>query len=269
MGRCSETRLESANPGQECPIRRTPRQDHASAPWAGAALLVLLGALGLAALSQPSTVGLPQQRPAEPLPATGTLPLPRNVGETQLLQSLAVADRQWRPRAQALPDGGTRYIYKKRAGDPDLSLTEIKALMANPPSFSRERQQIRALWRHLGDLGVRLSLEQPRKPGAAGEWDPRQRTLRIKPAVVGKGSAEFVRVLNHEAIHVAQSCSGGSIGARPRPLGLPEQLPPALQTVLQEPTYARSTARERQLEREAYANQHQLDLGLTLLKLHC
>lgn len=230
---------------------------------------MLLGALALAALSQPSRQGLPQQQPQPAAPTAGWVALPQNAGEGQLLHSLAVADQQWRPRTQALPGGGTRYVYRKRAGEPDLSLAEIKALIANPPRFEREREQIRALWRQLGSLGVRLSLEQPRKPGAAGEWDPRLRTLRIKPAVVGKGSAEFARVLNHEAIHVAQSCSGGSIGAAPRPLGLPEQLPPSLQTVLQEPTYAKSTARERQLEREAYANQHQLDLGLTLLKMHC
>lgn len=197
------------------------------------------------------------------------VPLSGNASETQLLQSLAVADQQWRPRTQALAGGGTRYVYRKRAGEPDLSLAEIKALIANPPRFEREREQIKALWRHLSVLGVRLTLEEPRKPGAAGEWDPRLRTLRIKSSVVGKGSAEFARVLNHEAIHVAQSCSGGSIGAMPRSLGLPEQLPQSLQTVLQQPTYAKSTARERQLEREAYANQHQLELGLTLLKIHC
>lgn len=180
-----------------------------------------------------------------------------------------MADAQWRPRSEPLPNGGTRYVYRKRPGEPDLSLAQIKALMANPPRFEVERQVIVNLWRQLRGLGVRLKLEQPRKLGAAGEWDPAARTLRIKPQVVAKGSTEFVRVLNHEAIHVAQSCSGGSISAAPRPLGLPEQLPPRLQTVLQEPTYARADARERLLEREAYANQHELQLGLTLLRIHC
>jgi len=250
-------------------VRRPPRQNHPSTSWAGAGLLVLLSALALAAVSQPAKERLAQPAANTAAPAARAVPLPRVAAEAQLLQSLAVADQQWRPRTQALPGGGTRYVYRKRAGDPDLSLAEIKALIAKPPSFERERQQISLLWRQLGALGVRLTLEQPRKPGAAGEWDPRQRTLRIKPTVVAKGSAEFARVLNHEAIHVAQSCSGGGIGARPRPLGLPEQLPPSLQTVLQQPTYAKSTAQERQLEREAYANQHQLDLGLTLLKIHC
>ena len=166
-----------------------------------------------------------------PEPQVTSTPLP---GEPQLMQRLAVADQQWRPRREALPNGGSRYTYRKRPGDPDLSVAQIKALIANPPTFERERRSIVTLWRHLGQLGVRLQLEQPRKAGAAGEWDPGARTLRIKPAVVAKGSSEFARVLNHEAIHVAQS-----------------------------------DARELQLEREAYANQHQLELGFTLLKMHC
>jgi len=141
--------------------------------------------------------------------------------------------------------------------------------MRHPPAFAHERQRIADLRRALVALGVRLELREPAKPGAAAEWDPAARTLRIKPAVVAKGSADFARVLNHEAIHVAQSCRGGGIGAAPRPLGLPQQLPDHLQSVLQAPTYARASATERQLEREAYAHQDQLDLGLSLLSLHC
>ncbi|MEB3173481.1 MAG: hypothetical protein VKL97_06405 [Cyanobacteriota bacterium] len=239
--------------------------------WAAPALLVVLSALALTALSTPPPVkpSLPSPPPLGPLAARPPQPAPKAVPAQALLERLAVADQQWRPRREPLPNGGSRYVYRKRPGDPDLSLSEIKALMANPPRFESERQVIRQLWHQLERLGVNLRLEQPRKLGAAGEWDPAARTLRIKPQVVGKGSAEFVRVLNHEAIHVAQSCSGGSISAAPRPLGLPEQLPPGLQTVLQEPTYARADARERLLEREAYANQHELQLGLTLLRIHC
>ena len=191
------------------------------------------------------------------------------MADDRLLQQLAAADQQWRPRALPLPDGGTRYLYRRRPGDPPLSLAQIKALIAKPPTFARERQLIVALRQRLLALGVRVELVQPRKPGAAGEWDPGARTLRLKPVVVSRGSAEFVRVLNHEAIHVAQSCLGGGIGAQPQPLGLSRQLPPHLEAVLHEPTYARASERERQLEREAYAHQDQLDLGLSLLKLYC
>jgi hypothetical protein len=227
-------------------------------------LLVLLGLAGFTALPQLQRPVLQPQATAAPQAAPAAA-----AGEQQVLQQLALADGQWRPRAEPLAGGGTRYRYRRRPGDPELSIAQIKALMANPPRFERERLVISDLWRRLAALGVRLELSQPRKVGAAGEWDPARATLRIKPAVLGKGSAEFARVLNHEAIHVAQSCSGGGIRANPKPLGLPRQLPAHLQSVLQDPTYARADARERLLEREAYANQEQLELGLTLLKLHC
>ncbi len=203
-------------------------------------------------------------------PQLAALPAPAPVVAEQLvLQQLAVADQQWRPRAEPLPGGGTRYVYRRRPGEPPLSLSEIKALMANPPTFARERAVIRALWQQLLALGVQLELSLPKKVGAAGEWDPAQRTLRIKPTVIDKGSREFARVLNHEAIHVAQSCLGGGLRAQPRTLGLPQQIPAQLNHVLAEPTYAGASERERQLEREAYANQEQLELGLSLLRVHC
>jgi hypothetical protein len=87
--------------------------------------------------------------------------------------------------------------------------------------------------------------------------------------VVAKGSAEFAKVLNHEAIHVAQSCLGGGIGAAPRPLGLPSALPDHLNGVLNESVYSQASEQERQLEREAYANQTRLNLGAQLVRRHC
>ena len=229
--------------------------------WPTAGLLVLVLALGLAGLAeswrQPAEVSRPQA------------PRPQPLADDRLLQQLAIADRQWWPRAEPLPGGGTRYVYRRRPNEPPLTLGQIKALMRDPPTFAHERQRIVALRRALVDLGVHLELSQPQKPGAAAEWDPAARTVRIKPAVVAKGSAEFARVLNHESIHVAQSCRGGGIGAPPQLLGLSQHLPAPLQSVLQDPTYARASVPERALEREAYAHQDRLDLGLTLLSQHC
>lgn len=204
-----------------------------------------------------------QRRP----PADNPRPLIRP--EDPLMRQLALADRHWWPRAEPLPGGGTRYVYRRRPGEPELSLDAIKALMRHPPTFAQERRQIVQLRQVLLGLGVQLVLSQPHKPGAAAEWDPSARTIRLKPAVVAKGSAEFLKVLNHEAIHVAQSCRGGGIGAAPQPLGLSQHLPAPLQSVLQDPTYASASAHERQLEREAYAHQDHLDLGLSLLRLYC
>ncbi|MCT0216492.1 hypothetical protein KQ298_09175 [Synechococcus sp. CS-1330] len=189
--------------------------------------------------------------------------------EAALLQQLATADRQWLPRAEILPSGAVRYHYRRRANEPKLSVAELRALIANPPSFGAERLAIGELLTVLAKAGVLLELGQPRKLGAAGEWDPAARTLRIQPRVVAKGSVEFARVLNHEAIHVAQSCSNRGLRSRPLPLGLPSTLPDNLIGVLQEPVYSQASEQERQLEREAYANQSRLNLGAQLVRRHC
>lgn len=192
------------------------------------------------------------------------------LAESALLRQLSEADRTWIPRAEPLPDGRIRYVYKRRAGDPELSIPQIRALIASPPTFGREQLAIGELLGDLRRAGVRIELTQPRKPGAAGEWDPGQRTIRIQPRVVGKGSREFAKVLNHEAIHVAQSCSArGRLRSRPRPLGLTEQLPGSLAAVLEEPIYRRASPTEQRLEREAYANQERLELGAALVRQHC
>lgn len=231
--------------------------------WSIGTLLLLLVAAGLTAQEES-----PAQR-HQPSVSPSPSPSPRTQPGDSLMHQLALADRQWRPRAEPLPGGGTRYVYRRRPGEPELTLDAIKALMRHPPTFAEERQRIAQLRQALGGLGVRVELSPPHKPGAAAEWDPSARTIRLKPGVVAQGSAAFLRVLNHEAIHVAQSCRGGGIGAAPQPLGLSQQLPTHLQAVLQEPTYASASAHERQLEREAYAQQEQLDLGLSLLSLYC
>ena len=87
--------------------------------------------------------------------------------------------------------------------------------------------------------------------------------------MVSKGTLEFARVLNLEAIHVAQSCSNQGLGSDPLLLGLPTLLPGHLSTVLNEPIYRTAPERVRQLEREAFANQDRLTLGVQLVQAHC
>jgi hypothetical protein len=232
--------------------------------------LMLLGGAGLTLLSQPrvqSELGI-ASAPHAPQP----LPHDFAVGdaqETALFSQLDAGDRQWLPQAVPLPGGGTRYTYKHISGEPPLTLDQIKALIRRPPTYTTERLAIRDLLRQLRRAGVGVVLGQPRKQGAAGEWEPRRMVVRIRPDVPGKGSREFVRVLNHESIHVAQSCRNGSIRAQPVPLGLPRSLDARQLRSLAAPIYANATVRERALEEEAYANQHNLSLGLQLLQVHC
>jgi ribosomal protein L34E len=226
--------------------------------------LLVLGGLALTAAAQHPSVmpsAPPQLRPQD---------YPLSSGREAVLHAqLEAADRRWQPRAEPLPGGGTRYVYKRRAGDPALSVEQIKRLIQNPPRFDTERRAIDALLVQLRSRGVRVVLGPPRKAGAAGEWEPRARTLRIRPDVPAKGSREFAMVLNHEAIHVAQSCRRGLLELHPQPLGLSRAVDAQARRHLSDPLYAKASPRERALEEEAYANQHRLDLGARLVQVHC
>jgi hypothetical protein len=207
-------------------------------------------------------------QPRKPLLAS-TEPGLQGLAVSSLMQRLESADASWTPRKQVFADGRIRYTYKRRNGDPPLTLPQIRQLMVNPPRFTRERASITALLAVLDQAGVQVQLRPPRRSGATGEWDPNAGALRIRPRTVAAGSAAFATVLNHEAIHVAQSCRRGSLRAVPKLLGLGQQLPQPLKTILQQPVYQSAGSLERQLEREAYANQHRLELGVALVRRHC
>jgi hypothetical protein len=241
----------------------------------------IVAALGLAWGALPDRSGTLAALEVLPLQLSEVLlaqgPAPPRPGEVglgtanldELLNQLEQADQLWRPRAEPLPGGNVRYVYRRRSTDPPLTVEQVRALMRNPPRFERERASIAGLIRQLERVGVRVVLGPPRKKGAAGEWEPLARTIRIKPDVVEKGSEEFARVLNHEAIHVAQSCRRGALAARPQLLGLSIALDPAAQRHLNDPVYDRVSPLERSLEEEAYGAQHQLELGASLVGSEC
>lgn len=227
-----------------------------------ASLALISGVIGagIAALS------LTQPFQAQPRPEDRPL---RPSDDRSLMALLDEADDSWRPKAQPLPGGGTRYTYKHRRGDPPLTVEQIKLLIRYPPRFDRERAAIAELMAELRSRGVLLVLGPTRKVGAAGEWEPRAGILRIRPDVPSKGSEELAKVINHEAIHVAQSCRNGGLRAPPRPLGLPVVSTPAIERFLNSPVYAGLSETDRRLEREAYSNQQQLELGVSLLRANC
>jgi len=248
--------------------------------WSGPVTLSISAVtlcLGLAALPDlfEGAASLAARNAALPQLLQRRLPLPEPdeqplaLVQSGLFDELSQGDQAWIPVAEPLPNGGTRYRYRRRAGDPELTLEQIRERIANPPSFETERQGINELLHALQTAGARLVVEEPRKAGAAGEWDHAERTLRVQPDVLQKGSLEFARVLNHEAIHVAQSCAGGSLEAPPQLLGLDTTISPRLREQLEDPLYAAVSPREKALEKEAYANQERLGIGASLIRRHC
>lgn len=203
------------------------------------------------------------------LPAPAEDRMTASLDASELFDKLEDADMQWQPQEELLPDGSTRYLYKRRAGEPNLSLTELRSLINDPPTFHTEREAIIDLLDTLRQAGVRVLLSPTVKRGAAAEWDHQLGVMRIQPNVTGKGSLDFLRVLNHEAIHVAQSCRGGSLHARPKILGLPVSPTNVINKTLADPIYANASHWERGLELEAYGLQNDIRKANILVSKEC
>ena len=200
--------------------------------------------------------------------------LPENLelgpsNQTMVLAALRQNDQQWLPRLERMPNGKARYTYKRRTGEPAKTLDQLKAMANNPPSYNQERRAIEQLLYELNRSGATVVIAQPKKEGAAGEWNPRRGEMRITQNVVGKGTVEFAKVLNHEAIHTAQSCVGGSIRSQPKPLGISREISRQAMKQLNKSVYAEIRTQQRILEEEAYANQDTLGIGRELLMEHC
>ena len=186
-----------------------------------------------------------------------------------VLDVLAQNDRQWQPRLVVNHQGLQEYTYRQRPGAPELSLKDIQALLRSPPDYTSDVESIKNLLSALDRYGVTVVIAEPNRIGASGEWNPRRGEMRISHLVVKRGTQAFRRVLNHEAIHTAQSCAGGSIRSRPKPLGLSRRLDKTAIRHLQSEIYADLRSIDRRLEEEAYANQEDPEIGALLLKVHC
>jgi hypothetical protein len=189
--------------------------------------------------------------------------------ERHLFALLDRGDRLARPRARRLPDGRVLISYRTTPGAPRPSAAQLREMVRNPPTFARERQVIRDLLDRLRRLGVMVELQAPGHALAAGEWMPRRARLRIRPDIPLRGSPTLAMVLNHESIHVAQSCRGGGVRRDPALLGLPHRVSPEGRAMLATPAYSSSPPRLRRLEQEAYAHQNDLEIGAVLLDRHC
>ena len=189
--------------------------------------------------------------------------------QSLVLDVLAQNDRQWQPRLVVNHQGLQEYTYRQRSGAPEFSLKDIQALLRSPPDYTSDVESIKNLLSALDRYGVTVVIAEPNRIGASGEWNPRRGEMRISHLVVKRGTQAFRRVLNHEAIHTAQSCAGGSIRSRPKPLGLSRRLDKTAIRNLQSEIYADLTSIDRRLEEEAYANQEDPDIGALLLKVHC
>ena len=72
----------------------------------------------------------------------------------------------------------------------------------------------------LEGLGIQVVVGDPSIQGASAEWDASRRTMTISPDTMAKGSGSIMQAIDHEAVHIAQSCKAGGVNHAGTALGV-------------------------------------------------
>lgn len=102
----------------------------------------------------------------------------------------------------------------------------------------------------LESLGIQLVVGDPSIQGASAEWNPQSGTITISDEIMQRGRKAVLQAMNHEAVHVAQSCNAGGINMSGSSIGI-DISGEAVQALNHE-VYENASPQTRQLELEAY-----------------
>ena len=119
----------------------------------------------------------------------------------------------------------------------------------------------------LESLGIEVVVGDPSIEGASAAWDAASRTMTISSETMQKGSGAVLQAINHEAVHVAQSCKAGGVGSAGAALGIGTSGEAAL--ALQHEVYEGVSEEEKQMELEAYTLTNQAGAGVDAAVRHC
>jgi hypothetical protein len=119
----------------------------------------------------------------------------------------------------------------------------------------------------LESLGIQVVVGDPSIDGASAEWDSSSRTMTISADTMKAGAPAVLQAMNHEAVHVAQSCKAGGVGHAGTALGIATSGEAA--QAVQHATYAGISAEEQQLELEAYTLTGQAGAGIAAAAQQC
>ena len=182
---------------------------------------------------------------------------------------LKVADTNLIPKLKIDSKGNSFYSYKKNQFSKNLSLIEIKELINNPPVFENERLFIENIIYFLHKLGIKVIVKNFKNSKIAGEWDYKNKIIKLNLNIIEGGTRIFTTVLNHEVIHIAQSCMNGSISSSPKKIGLKLNLDKEKNYLLSSKIYKNKSKKILIFEKEAYSYQDDFNLGLKLIKKYC
>ena len=186
-----------------------------------------------------------------------------------LINKLENADNNLMPKYEPNPQGGGSYKYKKTNFSPELSISEIKEWINNPPNFNNEKNFIHEQINLLDNLDITVALVNFENNKIAAEWVYKKKFLKINIQSIKNGTKVFAKIFNHEIIHIAQSCNGGKVSSEPIILGLEINLNKEEKHFLGSKIYKNKSKKELNLEKEAYSHQKKLDFGTELIKKYC
>ena len=87
--------------------------------------------------------------------------------------------------------------------------------MRNPPENNFEAAFIKNSVIMLNNSDIDIILEKPKIIGASAEWEYKNKIIRFNPRIMKSGTKAFAKAMNHEIIHIIQSCLGGNFKKEP------------------------------------------------------
>ena len=186
-----------------------------------------------------------------------------------ILRLLKKADKRNAPKLVINPDNSKSIIYKKSDFQPELTQEELIYLIKNPQNFYKEQNFVKETLKLLNKLGISVFLVDLNNFKGSAYWLPEKKIIKIDRKTINAGSLTFAKILNHEMIHVAQSCKGGSIDSYPELIGIKEKMNKEKRYLLESDLYKNLSRNEKSLEKEAYSYQDNLSVGKYLIDKFC
>ena len=186
-----------------------------------------------------------------------------------VIRILKKADKRNAPKMITNPDNSKSIIYKKSNFEKKLSQKELIYLIKNPRNFYQEQNFVEEALKFLNQLGISVFLSELNDKKVSAYWLPEKQIIKIDSKTLNAGTLTFAKILNHEMIHVAQSCKGGSINSFPKLIGLNEKLNEEKNYLLSSEVYKHLPKSQISLEKEAYSYQDNLSAGKYLINKYC
>ena len=122
----------------------------------------------------------------------------------------------------------------------------------------------------LNNSDIDIFLEKPKIIGASAEWEYNKKIIRFNPRIMKSGTKAFAKAMNHEIIHIIQSCLGGNFRKKPVLIGLNiNNKKKIVKRYLNNPIYANIPKDIFELEVEAYSYQDNLRFSPKAFKKYC